>query len=113
VVFLARSALVAKDSTNLSVSSNGEWNGIFQRSGCAVLRSRRDLRTQASQRRGGSPRHLSKTVATLTDQMEAIVARCLEGVDRVHAIESAVDGRSFKANSSGSTRDRVTVVTVI
>jgi hypothetical protein len=71
-------------------------------------------------------------VATLTDQMEAIVARCLEAVDRVilrdadspvcedragfttrHAIESAVDGRSFKANSSGSTRNRVTVVTVI
>jgi hypothetical protein len=52
-------------------------------------------------------------VATLTDQMETIAARCLEAVDRVHAIESTVDGRSFKANSSGSTRNRLTAVTVI
>ena len=78
-----------------------------------VVKPARSSHTGESKRRGGSPRHLSKTVATLTDQMEAIVARCLEAVDRVHAIEFAVDGRSFKANSSGSTRNRVTVVTVI
>ena len=48
----------------------------------------------------------------LTVQTETIAARCLEAVDRVHAIESTVDGRSFKANSSGSTRNRLTVVTV-
>jgi hypothetical protein len=49
----------------------------------------------------------------LTVQTETIAARCLEAVDRVHAIESTVDGRSFKANSSGSTRNRLTAVTVI